>query len=52
MVALICRQVVPQVTFSKCLGDFKNRKWAHKKTQTVSEFERGGFPNKETKNLA
>ena len=47
VVDLICRQVVPQMTFTKCLEDFKNGKWAQRKNQTVSEFE-GEFLNKES----
>ena len=44
---LICRQVVPPVTFSKCLEDFKTGKWAQRRNQTVAEFE-GEFLNKES----
>ena len=47
VVDLICRQVVPQMTFTKCLEDFKNGKWAQRKNQTVSDFE-GEFLNKES----
>ena len=47
VVDLICRQVVPQMTFTKCLEDFKNGKWAQRRNQTVSEFE-GEFLNKES----
>jgi hypothetical protein len=47
VVDLICRQVVPQMTFAKCLEDFKTGKWAQRRNQTVSEFE-GEFLNKES----
>ena len=47
VVDLICRQVVPQVTFSKCLEDFKNGRWSQRRNQTVAEFE-SEFLNKES----
>ena len=47
VVDLICRQVVPQMTFTKCLEDLKNGRWSQRKNQTVSEFE-GEFLHKES----
>ena len=47
VVELICRQVVPQVTFAKCLEDFKHGKWFQKRNQSVSKFE-GEFLSKES----